>query len=133
MINLRKELNKILKSIHPNITVDGKSKSRVHYENALDDTPFPYIVYNLPNSFTNEDQDIFNLDIDIWDMPEGGDTTIIETLTSKIWKHFHKLYYIDNNIQFSTYRMNKLNVEDDDKRIKRRKLIFQLRYYDREV
>ena len=120
MINLRKQLNIILKSLHP----------RIYYQLAPETAVFPYIVYNLPNSFSNESQDIFNLDIDIWD--NKADTSEIEGLNSLVWKELNKYQYIDENIQFSSHRMNRLNVEDDDKRIKRRKLIFQLRFYNRE-
>lgn len=123
MINLRTQLNKILKTIHP----------RVYFQTAPDTATFPYVTYDLPNSFTNEEQDIFNLDVDIWDMPVNGDTTQIETLASSFWKSLNKYRYIDENIQFSIYKMNRLSLKDDDVRIKRRKLIFQLRYYDRKV
>lgn len=121
MINLRTQLNKTLKTIHP----------RVYFQTAPDTATFPYVVYDLPNSFSNEEQEIFNLDVDIWD--NNTDTTELETLSSTIWKSLNKYRYIDENIQFSIYRMNRLSLKDDDVRIKRRKLIFQLRYYDRKV
>ena len=123
MINLRKQLNSVIKSIHP----------RAYFQTASDTATFPYVVYNLPSSFTNEEQEIFNLDIDIWDMPADGNTSGIETLASSFWKALHKYRYIDENIQFSIYRENRFTVEDEDPRIKRRRLVFQVRYYDRKV
>lgn len=123
MINLRVQLNKILRTIHP----------RVYFQVATDTASFPYVTYDLPNSFINEEQDIFNLDVDIWDMPVNGDTTELEILSSAFWKGLNKYRYIDENIQFSIYRMNRLSLTDDDVRIKRKKLIFQIRYYDRKV
>lgn len=119
MLELRKVLNSLLKTHHP----------RVYYQKATDKDQFPYIVYNLPNSFDNEQQEVFNLDVDIWDM--DADTTTIETLTGQLWKAFNGYYHIDANIQFTTYRANRLTLEDDDSNIKRRKLIFELRYFDR--
>lgn len=121
MIKLRGQLKILIEDIHPS----------VYYQNATKDTQFPYVVYDLPNSFTNQDQDIFNLDIDIWDNEE--DTTNMEKLATIIWRELHRYRYIDEDIQFTIYRMNRLNIVDDDKRIKRRKLIFQVRYYDRRV
>ena len=121
MIKLRGQLKILIEDIHPS----------VYYQNATKNTQFPYVVYDLPNSFTNQDQDIFNLDIDIWDNQE--DTTNMEKLATIIWRELHRYRYIDEDIQFTIYRMNRLNIVDDDKRIKRRKLIFQVRYYDRRV
>lgn len=121
MIKLRDQLDILLESIHP----------RVYSENSTDNTDFPYLTYNLPNSFQNGVQEIFNLDVDIWS--RGADTTELEALTRKVEKGLNMYKYIDENIQFSIYKRNRLNVTDDDKRIKRRKLIFELRYYDRRV
>lgn len=119
MIELRKVLNALLKTHHP----------QVYYQRATDKAVFPYIVYNLPNSFDNEQQEVFNLDIDVWSM--GADTTTIETLTGQLWKAFNCYHHIDSNIQFTTYRANRLTLEDDNPDIKRRKLIFELRYFNR--
>ena len=133
MIKLRTELNKILKEIHPNVTVDGKSMSRVHFQGALDTTPFPYIVYDLPQSYLADDQETFNLDVDVWDKPSDGNTTELETLCSSIWKVLNRYYHIDDDIQFTIYRASRHTVDDDDRTIKRRLLTFNIKYHDRRV
>lgn len=121
MIELRKILEQELLSIHP----------RVAYQRNIKED-FPYVLYDLPNSFVQDDQEIFNLDIDIWD--NHDDTTEIETIASNVWRRLNKYHYIDDNIQFSIYRENRLPPMDDKERsIKRRKLIFQLRYFDRRI
>lgn len=119
MLELRKVLNSLLKTHHP----------RVYYQQATDKAQFPYIVYNLPNSFDNEQQEVFSLDVDIWSM--GADTTDIEVLAGRLWKVLNGYYHIDTNIQFTTHRATRLVLEDDNPDIKRRKLIFELRYFDR--
>lgn len=121
MIKLREQLGKLIGAIHP----------RASFEGSTYDMDYPYIVYNLPNSFANGRQEIFNLDVDVWSY--GADTTELETITRQVEKGLDMYKYIDENIQFSIYKRNRLNVEDDDKQIKRRKLIFELRYYDRRV
>ncbi|CAK7001957.1 hypothetical protein [Tissierella sp.] len=131
MNKLRTQLNKILKSIHPNAIVQGKSKSRVHFQFPTDETPFPYIVYDLPQSYFEDDLEVFNLDVDIWD--NKTDTTEIETLSQAIWNELNRYHFINNDMQFTIYRQSRLTIEDDDPRIRRRTLIFQLRYYDRSV
>lgn len=133
MIKLRTQLNRILKSIHPNVTIDEKNVSRVHFEDAPDTTPFPYIVYFFLPSHVNEEQEVIPMDIDIWDMPSDGDTTVIETLNDTVWKALRKYKYIDENIQFTIHGLNRYPLTDDDKRIRRRKLTFEIRYYDRKV
>ncbi len=121
MVNLRKKLKEILKTIHPNI----------YFQNASEKAQYPYIVYDLPNSFTNEDQEIFNLDVDVWDIPKDGDTTALESLADTVWNTLHKYRYIDDNMQISIYRQNRMTLIDDDPRFKRRMLIFQLKYFRR--
>ncbi|TCJ05045.1 hypothetical protein [Cytobacillus praedii] len=113
---------KLLKSYHPN----------VYFQNATKKDRFPYIVYNLPNAISNEQQEIFNLDVDIWDNKD--DTTQLETLSSLLWKELNYYSYTDEYIQFSIYRENRLPpLDEDNNNIKRRKLIFQLRYFDRRL
>lgn len=119
MIKLREELNKILKEIHP----------RVYYMKAPNKEVFPYIIYALPQSFIEDDIEIFNLDIDIWD--NKTDTIELEVLGQTVWDRLDRLHCINDDLQFSIYRQSRLTVDDDDPRIKRRILIFTLRYFKR--
>lgn len=121
MNKLRTELNKILKEIHP----------RVYYMKAPDTAIFPYLVYDLPQSYFEDNLEVFNLDVDIWD--DKTDTTEIETLAQSVWNGLNSCYFINEDMQFSIHRQTRLTVEDDDPRIRRRTLIFTLRYYDRSV
>jgi len=122
MIRLRQSIMQVLLDYH----------DRVYFQKASNDKPFQNVVYNLTNSFTDTDQEIFNLDVDIWDNQD--DTTDLETIASNIWRGLNRLNYIDEDIQFSIYRANRLPpLDEDEKNIKRRKLIFQLRYFDRRL
>ena len=109
-----------------------ESHHEVYFEQAPSEAIFPYVVYTFPNSFTVEEQEIFVLDVDIWD--DKQDTTALETLASSIWKALNRYLHIDENIQFTIYRSNRLpELEDDNPAIKRRKLIFELKYYNRSA
>ncbi|ALY08070.1 hypothetical protein BhaS171_00014 [Bacillus phage vB_BhaS-171] len=119
MIEIRKALHTFLRQYH----------SRVYFQSAPTTATFPYIVYDLPNSFTDEELEVFNLDIDVWD--NQADTTTLETLASSLWRALDHYQYIDQQIQFVLYKENRLTVIDEDPNIKRRKLIFQMRYFDR--
>src|SRR5690625_4399303 len=116
MIELRKVIVNKLREYH----------DKIYYHQASKDNPFPYVVYNFPNSFTNDDQEVFNLDVDIWDNKD--DTTELETIASDIWRGLHKYRYIDENIQFSIYRDNKLqSFVVSEMYINHRKFIFHIR------
>lgn len=117
---LRIELNRLLRTHH----------SRVYYQQAPTKREYPYLIYNLSNSFDNEQQEVFFLDVDVWDYT--SDTTAIEDLAGLLWKVLNKHRHVDDNIQFSIYRSTRLSPEDDDPMFKRRKLIFELRYFDRK-
>lgn len=132
MNKLRTELNDLLIPYFPDVIVNGESVSKVHYQTAPSTSPFPYVVFNLPNSFTNEEQEIFSLDVDIWD--NNKDTTELEALASTLWKELHKHHHIDESIQFSIHRENRIpELDETNIGIRRRKLIFQLRYLDRTL
>lgn len=132
MYKLRSVLKAMLKTYHPNVVVDGESKSRVHFHQAPTGSPFPKLVFDLPTSFMDEQQEVFNLDIDIWDDKE--DTTSLEDLAGKLWKELNYYRHIDDDMQFSIYRENRLPpIDEDEPKLKRRKLIFQLRYFDRRL
>jgi hypothetical protein len=80
----------------------------------------------------NEQQEIFNLDIDVWD--NKVDTMEIETLASAIWKGLNYHRHSDEDIQFSIYRENRLpELDEKELGLRRRKLIFQLRYFDKKL
>lgn len=120
MINLRKQVSTILKTYHSNI----------HFQKSTDDTDFIYITYDFPNTFKNGKQEIFNLDVDIYDSKD--DTTDLETITTAIWKGLDYHRHNDKNMQFSIYQDNRLPpLDEKEKNVKRRKLIFELRYFDK--
>lgn len=106
-----------------------KHADRVYLHNAPATKVFPYVVFHFPTCFSLAGQDILNLDVDVWD--NSPDTTTLDTLARNIWNSLDRLCHIDNDQQFSIFRMNRLMLDDDDPQIQRRKLIFQLRLIDR--
>jgi hypothetical protein len=134
IIELRKIIKASLKTVHPNVLVDGESKSRVHYENAPDKGIYPYLVYDLPNSNDDGSMEQFILDVDGWDNPAKGDTTALETLMDNVDKQLHrKTVVINGTLSMTFYRENRIPLKDDDPRIKRRKYVYQVRTYNKEV
>lgn len=122
VIEIRKAIISSLKSAHP----------EVYFENPSSDAVFPYLVYDLPNSSDDAALETFILDVDGWDLPKTGDTTPLETLMYNVNQALNKKTVVVNN-QFAMtfYLSNRLNLPDEDKRIKRRKYIYQIRTHEK--
>lgn len=115
MIEIRKALSTYLKTLH----------TRVYFQIAPTDAIYPYIIYDLPNSFSDgEGGEVVTLDIDGWDSNITGDTTIIENLMKTI-NVLDKKTLTTDEIVVTFYLENKIPLLDDDKAIKRRKYIYQ--------
>ncbi|OIJ17100.1 hypothetical protein BKP37_00750 [Anaerobacillus alkalilacustris] len=121
MIKLRKELLSLLNALHP----------RVYYQDAPDNAQYPYIVFDFPtSSFDGGGLEVVTVDIDGWARPKDGDTTELELLMEKI-KDIDKTTCSNDGFAATFYLENRLALTDDDKKIKRRKFIFQARVFDR--
>lgn len=133
IIEIRKAINSFLKSKHPNVIVKGESRQRVFFEVAVDDAPVPYLVYDLPNSFTlDESTETFVLEIDGWDAPANGDTTALETLMSFVndgEDGLHKKVIIVNGIGMVFNLENRLPLRDDNRLIRRQKYKYEIKTY----
>lgn len=116
---LRKALAERLKLTHP----------RVYYEAASDKAVMPYLVFELPNSFDDGTMEQFVLDVDGWDEPVSGDTTALENMMAAADGVLQRAVILANGLAFIIYRDNRMTVDDDDKRIRRRKYIYQVRVY----
>lgn len=121
MLELRKAIATALMSAHP----------RVFYEAATEQAEFPYLVYDLTNSIDDGTLEQFVLDVDGWDRPAGGDTTSLETMMDAADKAIHRMVVtVDDEMAFIFYRDNRLTLDDDDPRIRRRKWIYQIRSFE---
>lgn len=102
--------------------------SKIYLENAPQGTQYPYVTYNLSNSDDDFQKEDFTMEVDIWD--DDPDTTEIENITDNINKAFHRLhYYSANCFQADFYRVNRLMLEDNNPRIRRRQLRFKASVY----
>lgn len=121
MLELRKAISQALMTAHP----------RVFYEAATEQAEFPYLVYDLTNSIDDGTLEQFVLDVDGWDKPSGGDTTALETMMDAADKAIHRMVVtVDDEMAFIFYRDNRLTLDDDDPRIRRRKYIYQARTFE---
>ena len=120
MLELRSELTKLLKTYN----------SQVYFQKAPNTATFPYVTYNFLDSFTNGDQEVIPMDVDIWDNKE--DTTELEMITSSIWRGLKSYDYIDENIQFVIYQETRITeLDEEDNNIRRRTLTFYIKFFYR--
>lgn len=119
MRDFKIQFTKILREVNPNI----------YYENAPDDAPFPYIVYSIGSSYNNRPNAIYTLDIDVWD--KNTSSKRVDELLSQINKKLNMTNYIDDKIQFSLFYDRTINSGSEDKTLKRKTIIFELRYTER--
>lgn len=118
MVELRKILQTYLKTKH----------TKVYFQIAPDHATYPFVVYELPNSIDDGAMENFVLDIDVWD--DKSDTTALETLASNIDNGLHRLTVVSNGLGATFYRENRLSLTDDDSRLRRRRLIYQIRTHE---
>lgn len=119
---LREHLIQLLKTLNNN----------VYYEKADDEGLFPHVVFSLSKvkSFNRSD---FILEVNVWDNMEKSEngTIRLEDLTDDIEDLFDEYSFIDDQMQFRTYKSTRNNVEDTNKNLRRRRLTFTLLLYGR--
>ena len=122
MKKLREVVHSFLKLIHP----------RIYFQVAPDDAQFPYIVYDF-TQIVNDGQEFETIviDIDGWDIPNNGDTTLLETLMETLNDTVNKRTLTAENLAVTFYLDRKLSLTDNDPQIKRRKYIYQARLFGR--
>jgi hypothetical protein len=118
------ELRKILVSIFKIIT------DEVHFENVPEITLYPYLQYELNEILSKDGKTVFKLEVNILDY--GLSTSTVEILSDKLQKALDKYYFINEKIQFTTYKLNKISVQEKDKKIRRRRLTFEIHLHELE-
>lgn len=106
--------------------------SRVYFQVAPEDAVFPYLVYDIPDIF--DDGEWFKratVDVDGWDLPTDGDTTALETLMETVKDGLNKQTIVSASAGASFFLSSMHSLVDDDKRIKRRKYIFEAHLFER--
>ncbi len=121
MVKFRTAIQSFLKSIH----------QRVYFQIAPENTTYPYLVFDITQILDDgETMQVAVVDIDGWDMPSTGDTTVLETLMANV-NTLNKSVLTKDEITATFYLDRILPLLDDDKRIRRRKYIYQAKIFER--
>lgn len=112
------------------IQTELKTKcEKVYFQTAPSNVSFPYLVYDI-NSVSIDTRDNGVLTVDIWD--RNSDTSIIETLTDDIEKQLDFKTFNNDKIQAAFFISIRNNIVDEDKKLSRRQLKFNIQYYSKE-
>jgi hypothetical protein len=121
MIEVRRHLQALATSASPN----------VYYQKAPEDAVFPYAVLDIPNSTDDGTLERLICDVDGWGAYE--DTSALENMMDAIDKAFHRTKVtIENGGQqlvIMIYRENRLTFDETERRIHRRRYVYQVRTY----
>lgn len=118
IIELRKQLQILFKTITTN----------VHFEIAPDISPYPYLVYELSELTSNYGKTVLQLEVNILDY--GTSTSVVETLSDNLQSLLNKYHFINNKIQFSIYKLNRNTIQEEDKKIRRRRMTFEIQLHE---
>ncbi|MBE5055286.1 hypothetical protein INF37_04645 [Pseudoflavonifractor sp. DSM 107456] len=102
---------------------------RVEYGQAGDETARPYIVYTLETIGSVDDMETLELEINCMDY--GTNTELCETIADQAEALFDKWYYLNDEIQFSTYVDRRQPVTEEDRSIIRRRLLIEIHMTER--
>jgi hypothetical protein len=115
--SLKKFITRELKTICPDVC----------YQQANDTTPFPYIVYDLSHRRNEAGYNYF-FEINIWD--QGVSTKQIEALADSLEDLLDDTVFGEKTFTVSIDLNTRNTVEDSDKNLKRRRILFDLSYFD---
>jgi len=98
--------------------------SNVFYQRARKDIVGDYIIFDL-DLLKGEVMTQINLDVHI--IGSGQNTDSVETIADNVWDLFDHYYYMDSNMEFTSYQNTRSNRDDEDKLTIHRTLNFTLR------
>lgn len=111
---LQEEIKLVLDSVH----------ARVYLQIAPVGATYPYLVFDIPNSFDYGESEVFVLDVDGWDNAE--DTGVLDTLMASMDTALNKYTAEVQGSGIAVFRDTRLSIIDEDKKIKRRKYVYKL-------
>jgi len=88
-----------------------------------------HIIYELPLINQPYEKSLYPLEVNV--IGYGNTKSVIEDLCDEIESDLHGHYHIDDHIQFASYFINKLPIREDDKKIIRRRLTFEIHLHEK--
>lgn len=93
--------------------------------NNSDKETYPYLVWDLSDIGQN-----YQLELNIYDY--GLSSRVVDELTDTIESYFKRFYHKDSEQVFWTVKNERNKIEEEDKQIRRRRLLIDLYYIGKE-
>lgn len=103
-----------------------KACPNVAYQKATDKTPFPYIIFDFEDKKQELGHFIF-IELNVYD--KSRSTKTIETIADNIEGILDDTFFNEQSFSISIDLNTKNNVEETDKAIQRRRLLFDSEVY----
>lgn len=116
------ELRKVLTSLFETLI------DEVHYDTVDDDAPYPHLQFEARETLYRDGKTIIDLEVNIFDY--GTSSRVVEGLADDLQDLLHKYHFINDKIQFTCYKSTRNIVEEEDKKIRRRRLTFEIQLHE---
>ncbi len=120
-VALRTELQRLFKTLTPNVYNEERPNKPAH----------PCLIYELSEVVHGYGKTTYQLEVNLLDY--GDDTAAVEDLGDHLQKTLEKYYFINEEIQFVVYCDGRQTVYEDDKKIIRRRLLFEIQLHERSA
>lgn len=116
-VELRKQLEIIFNTI-----------TNTYFEEASSDASYPYLVYEINELVSNYGKTTLQLEVNILDY--GKASRVCEDLADTVQVTLDRYYFINDKIQFAIYKGNRNTIKEEDKKIIRRRMIFEIQLHE---
>ena len=115
---IRKQLRTVMLQFCPEVDYRKRRKSVV----------YPYATFLLKTLQSTDGKTQCRLEVNC----VAKDAAEVETIADSIWDAFDGYSHLDAHSAFEVYPQQRDIIEEEDKEIERRRLIFELNYHKRE-
>ena len=102
----------------------------VYDEIAPDKVTFPYVIFNI-ESIRAYDMENYQLEVNCYDY--GTNPANVDELADSIENSLKAYTYINEFMQFRTFLNTRNSIMEEDKKIRRKRLLFDLYYFERRI
>lgn len=121
-VKLREEVKASLKAVAADAT-------GAYFGSAPVSATFPYIVFSIEEVLHEDNMALLEMEVDVVDY--GENTEPAETISDQILAGLDHRYIMTDTFQAAVYRERRQPLYENDKKVIKRRLTFQIRLHER--